>query len=465
MSQDKSQSKPIKFSDEEFSSLMHKHGSNATALRAIIHANTSRKRSDGVYYVSLSRLTDFQGDLDQGDILSELLKDVEIHHDFVEAQKNAVVKSPLTRYFDSNVDISILAAPPDVENEEVACASSAENEKHSDSEILEHEDNAECIEESSQSSTDHTEENEESEPEIVEEFPESTDNCAEVNERSEAEELEAAEAEGIEGADALEPNSSSTQWKNAYSRAIGRSHIKNDTPCQDAVIAITEPRPAIFVADGAGSASNSHFGSQGVVTQLHSAMESERIEAIQKELLDNESFVESENTASYAQGFINTAITSLRKLSEEEEFSISSLKCTLLVVVAGSHRLFWLKVGDGFIVVENNESLELIGPIGKGEFANETSFISDKLNVKDIHYGFIPSKGITGISAFTDGVAEKLVSTNGEKIAGAISKFFHEIRESKLDNDGLSNFLEDDEVWASPYGHDDRGLAILSKQK
>ncbi|NEO02904.1 MAG: protein phosphatase 2C domain-containing protein, partial [Moorea sp. SIO3I7] len=254
-------------------------------------------------------------------------------------------------------------------------------------------------------------------------------------------------------------------WKKVYGKAVGRSHLKDDppTPCQDAAIAVLDPRPAILVADGAGSAPNSHLGSQQVTKHLREAIKSKNLEAIQRKLLDQEEFTESDDTVNYAHGFIKEAISSLKKLSQEEGYPIDSLKCTLLVAVLGKQRLFWLKVGDGFIVIEKNQSLQLVGPLGKGEFENRTNFVTENIRSKNIHYGFVTSRNITGVAAFTDGTAEKLVSTDGKKIAGAISDFFNEIREDKLTKDKLTQFLEDPQVWATPWGNDDRSLALLSK--
>jgi len=138
------------------------------------------------------------------------------------------------------------------------------------------------------------------------------------------------------------------------------------------------------------------------------------------------------------------------------------LKCTLLIAVLGKNRLFWLKVGDGFIVAEKDNKLELVGPLGKGEFANQTTFISDKVKNTDIHHGFLPSHNITGIAVFTDGAGETLVSMDGSRIAGAFSKFFAQMRDGKFGEEELTQFLKDPKVWAPPKGGDDRGMALLA---
>ncbi|MBW4626717.1 MAG: protein phosphatase 2C domain-containing protein [Brasilonema octagenarum HA4186-MV1] len=257
-----------------------------------------------------------------------------------------------------------------------------------------------------------------------------------------------------------------TEWRGIYATTIGRSHLHShpQVPCQDAAKAISKPRAGIFVADGAGSARLSHFGSKAVVEGLGEFTHS--IESIHQNILDREQILncnESNEGKEYAYKFIKYAIERLRELSEQKECRVDDLKCTLLMTVLGKHYLFWLKVGDGFIVVEKDNKLELLGSVGKGEFANQTTFLSERLKDEAIYYGFLPVQNVTGIAAFTDGAAETLVSMDGSRIAGALSHFFAQTRGGDFDNDSLLGFLEDEKVWASPKGFDDRGLALLAQ--
>ncbi|GAX42888.1 hypothetical protein NIES4075_38930 [Tolypothrix sp. NIES-4075] len=255
------------------------------------------------------------------------------------------------------------------------------------------------------------------------------------------------------------------EWRGIYATTVGRSHLQShlQVECQDAAKAVSTPRAAIFVADGAGSARFSQFGSKAVVEGLGEFTNSK--ESIHQQILDQEQILncnESHEGKEYAYSFIKSAIETLRELSKNKECLVDDLKCTLLMAVLGKHYLFWLKVGDGFIVVEKDNKLELLGSLGKGEFANQTTFLSDRLKDEAIYYGFLPVQNVTGIAAFTDGAAETLVSMDGSKIAGALSNFFAETRGGNFDNDSLLKFLEDETVWASPKGLDDRGIALLA---
>ncbi|MCC3439079.1 MAG: protein phosphatase 2C domain-containing protein [Oscillatoriales cyanobacterium] len=258
------------------------------------------------------------------------------------------------------------------------------------------------------------------------------------------------------------------KWQGICATTVGRSHLQShpQIECQDAAKVVSTPRAAIFVADGAGCARLSHLGSKSVVEELAGFINSKQ--ATHGEILDQEQIIncnDSDRGKEYAYKFVKYAVEGLRKLANTEDCSVEDLKCTLLMAVSGKFYIFWLKVGDGFIVVEKDNKLELLGSLGKGEFANQTTFLSESLNDKAISYGFLPAENVTGIAAFTDGAGETLVTTHDSKIAGELSNFFAQMRGGSLDNDSLLKFLEDETVWASPKGFDDRGIALLAQSK
>lgn len=251
------------------------------------------------------------------------------------------------------------------------------------------------------------------------------------------------------------------RWRRLFDAVVGSSHLRADPPipCQDSALAVLIPRPAIFVADGAGSARLSHLGSSAVVRYLNRFTAS--LEDINQKILDEDRQEDTEIDKQYADRFIKYAIEILKELSEAQKEPIALFKCTLLITIIGKKRLFWLKVGDGFIVIEKAGSLELIGPLGKGDFANQTTFLTEYLNEKDIHYGFIDIHNVTGVTAFTDGAGEKLVSNNGLQITGFLGRTFQGMRTGEFIQENLNEFLSKKELWIKTTG-DDKGIAILS---
>ncbi len=251
------------------------------------------------------------------------------------------------------------------------------------------------------------------------------------------------------------------RWRRVFGAVVGSSHLRADppVPCQDSALAVLVPRPAIFVADGAGSARLSHFGSSAVVRYLNRFTAS--IEDINQKILDQDRQQDIEIEKIYAYRFIRYTIEILQELSVEKKEPVDFFKCTLLIAIIGKNKLFWLKVGDGFIVIEKENNLELIGPLGKGDFANQTTFVTENLADKDIYYGFLDVQHVTAVAAFTDGAGEKLVSTNGLDISRALSKFFDNIRTGEFKQFDLHQFLSNKDVWRRTTG-DDKGIAILS---
>lgn len=251
------------------------------------------------------------------------------------------------------------------------------------------------------------------------------------------------------------------RWRRLFDAVVGSSHLRANPPipCQDSALAVLIPRPSIFVADGAGSARLSHFGSSNVVKYLNRFTAS--IEDINQEILDQHRQEDIEFDKRYANRFIKYAIEILKELSEQKNEATDLFKCTLLITIIGKNKLFWLKVGDGFIVIEKAGNLELIGPLGKGDFANQTTFLTECINDNDISYGFIDVQDVTGVAAFTDGAGEKLVSSNGSQISRFLSKIFQNMRTGEFTKKEINEFLTDKNVWLRTTG-DDKGIATLS---
>ena len=70
------------------------------------------------------------------------------------------------------------------------------------------------------------------------------------------------------------PVARSTAWHGFAVSVPGNGHIRHELPCQDASAAICEPRPAVIVCDGRGSASKglSQAGSKAAVRAFRSQL-------------------------------------------------------------------------------------------------------------------------------------------------------------------------------------------------
>jgi len=266
-----------------------------------------------------------------------------------------------------------------------------------------------------------------------------------------------------------QPNTRSKEWLGVAGVEAGTKHLdaRPPIPCQDAALVRVagKYRPCAFVADGAGSASVSHLGAQETVLRLsHLAA---AMESIHAEMLDAPESPDEKEFHLHAHRLLIHASETLRDLANCKDFPFKEFHCTLLMVVIGAERIFWVKVGDGQIVQECVDgALQTIGPAGKGAHANETHFIRECADATIFSCGAFPATGTSGISLMTDGAAERLVSSDGKKVAGRINTFLDGIRNDKFGEHDLQKFLSDENVWeaSSGYTGDDKGLALLSRQ-
>lgn len=250
-------------------------------------------------------------------------------------------------------------------------------------------------------------------------------------------------------------------WKPLARAVAGKSHHKfyPPVPCQDSVISVVSPRAAVIACDGAGSAKLSHFGSSAVTEALATLIVS--LEDINKLMLDQSNDVVVLDERVYVSVWIKHSIESIRRIAAQFNHPFAEFRSTLLLAVAGKKRIFWLRVGDGSIIFEKDNKLyQPCKPI-KGEHANETTFLGERMSSADFSYGFEEAAGVTGMLACSDGAAEKLISTDGSKIAPSLKLMFNDLRAGAMSSEDLFHFLTDEQVWKGTSG-DDKGIAMVS---
>lgn len=231
-------------------------------------------------------------------------------------------------------------------------------------------------------------------------------------------------------------------------------------PCQDYSFAKCEDFPFLIVCDGAGSAPLSDIGSKRLAESMVDSIES--IQDLIAEILNEDILIDDEERKiqELKQFFIKAGMKELEKLSLEYNVTKDFFRTTLMIFIIGKKRNFWLKIGDGAIIIQTiNDELELVGPIQKGEFINETVFFSEKIKDDNIACNLIKNE-VKAVISFTDGAGEKLISNDGKRFAPLIGKWFAQIRENKFENLELIEFLTSSDVWAKTTG-DDKSIAML----
>ena len=193
------------------------------------------------------------------------------------------------------------------------------------------------------------------------------------------------------------------RWKAIARYDVGTSHQSQELPCQDyGDYGIFQDVIVGVVADGAGSAKYSDVGSELAVKTVIDWFERVNKSSEQQEFSQSLSQIETEKV--FAR-IVQEVIAELRQLASEKDYAFNDLACTLLVFIATPHWLGAMQIGDGFIVVrpQDSEDYQLLFQPDKGEFANETTFITSKDALAEMQVKVI-SEPQKFICASTDGL-------------------------------------------------------------
>lgn len=261
----------------------------------------------------------------------------------------------------------------------------------------------------------------------------------------------------------------SQDWETLYEAVAGLSHrdAHPPLPCQDSVWATKSPRPIVIVADGAGSSAVSETGSQAVVSGLGRLANT--LEKSLAQLLDEPEVANEESVRAQGLLFVKHAKGILDDLAAEHRRPQRDFRCTLLMAVRGKERLLWIKIGDGALIAEElhktgaelRSRLTTLGKVGKGEFANQTTFIDEHLQPSDVQIGIYPSHHLSGFAAMSDGAADRLVTNDGLLVSSQVSSWLHELRQSKLKRRTLTRMFYSDKFTRGTTG-DDASIALAA---
>ncbi len=165
-------------------------------------------------------------------------------------------------------------------------------------------------------------------------------------------------------------------WRTAYGSALGTSHARTGTPCQDAgrcdvLLAVDGTEVLVAsVSDGAGSAARSEHGARLVVAAFQRVFG-----AAAREAPDLGSITEA-----FAQDWLGAVQGAIAQLAEAEGAELPDYACTVLGAVVGPDSAAFLQIGDGAIVVgDSGDGFDghawIFWP-QHGEFANSTFFVT-----------------------------------------------------------------------------------------
>lgn len=170
----------------------------------------------------------------------------------------------------------------------------------------------------------------------------------------------------------------------------GRSHANKGTARDDHfAMGLHEGWAISIVADGAGSSDHSDIGSKVVCEAvLNSVKKKLSDKAINLDLFFKErehpKFDNRVKTLLYdiIVSSSHNALVKLSEVSRELEITLNTLSTTLSVAILKRFDFGWFagtfQIGDGFIASYSNDKMDQLCLIDKGEYHNQTRFITSK---------------------------------------------------------------------------------------
>ncbi|RUT07143.1 hypothetical protein DSM106972_024040 [Dulcicalothrix desertica PCC 7102] len=218
-------------------------------------------------------------------------------------------------------------------------------------------------------------------------------------------------------------------WKAIGSSVKGTSHKQGNIPCQDySEHKVIDDVIVGAVADGAGSAKFSNIGAKLAVKtalfhleEFFKNLKEEKKRDLQQPIVSE---LAREVFREVFREILDKVKNELKAKASEQECDFNDLACTLLAFIATPDWIAAMQIGDGFIVIraENSNEYKLFFPPDKGEYANETIFVTSK----DADYKMDVLYNPKFICASTDGLERLAINFRDWKPSSGFFKPFEE---------------------------------------
>ncbi len=253
-------------------------------------------------------------------------------------------------------------------------------------------------------------------------------------------------------------------WRFIHASATGTSHIEKNIPCQDAHLCTVftsangENILILTASDGAGSAARSDEGSETackIFTQ----------KAV--EFLSSANSV-SDLNKNIIQAWLEEIRAQFAYMASPENASMKDFACTFMAAIIAENEAAFLQLGDGGIVVGNDDECDTYCWIfwpEKGTYANITYFLTDADFHDHLQFDII-NRHITEVAVFTDGLERLAFNFALQEVHNPFFKgFFSALNngnETDHLNKALADFLHSDRV--NERTDDDKTLILASRQ-
>ncbi|WP_460132574.1 PP2C family serine/threonine-protein phosphatase [Pseudomonas sp. S1_E04] len=191
------------------------------------------------------------------------------------------------------------------------------------------------------------------------------------------------------------------RYKTSHGRIAGRSHAKDNTPCQDYAAVRNHPEfGCIALADGAGSRSKSEYGAQTVVKTVNRLLAQKFDDLWAKTETD---------PAVAVQDVLSHCLIALQREAKKQQCTLNDLASTLLFVAHSKGRFLAGHLGDGFIAqLKDDGSIVALAHPDNGEYANTTVFVTDLSASSRMRLYKGESGHLSAFAIMSDGTAESL---------------------------------------------------------
>lgn len=198
-----------------------------------------------------------------------------------------------------------------------------------------------------------------------------------------------------------------TNWITATASVIGKSHIENDLPCQDAskVKRISRNCGVAIVADGAGSCRHSQLGSK-ILTENGVSLFATRLG--KSAFVRRKRILRKDHWRRIVFGCFYEMYHELAVQSNRNDYKLKDLSSTIIVVAYAPWGLMVAHIGDGRAAYSNSspEWKPLFTPFSGSEAGTTVFFTSDRVWKQPDKYieTTVVNDAITGFSILSDGM-------------------------------------------------------------
>ena len=232
-------------------------------------------------------------------------------------------------------------------------------------------------------------------------------------------------------------------WKVVGASVAGSGHVKTGRPCEDAaryqVCPMPMGAPALVaaVADGAGSCAHSARGALAAADAALAEAVSRLPAVLTGDLLPGEiqpGDLLPRDSESVDGGLIDllrhclwAGHRRLVEIADAEGQALRDYSTTLLLSVQVDGLLAVAQIGDGAIIAAGPDAGYFMAsvPDRSGEYANETSFVTEKRSIEDAQFAVFPVAGSgSRLVMFTDGLQNLVLEYGCGPLPVPHDKFF-----------------------------------------